>query len=346
MKKLGVFLVIVLMSLAACSGDREKPVSMGEIEGPSIGVVTDTGGIDDKSFNQGTWEGVLRFVEEKGGKKPRYLQSNSDADYTPNLSAFADEGLDLIIAPGFLFAEALTEVARNYPDQKFLHIDSVVEAPNVASAVFAEEQGSFLVGAAAALKAQEAGMDTVGFLGGMDFGLIQKFEAGFEAGVAAIDPNMTVFIEYVGSFTDSQGGQSLSSIMFDAGAYVIYHAAGGTGNGLIKEARDRRIAGQDVWAIGVDKDQYRDGIYDGTSSAVLTSMVKRVDVAAYSVAEDVMNGTFRGGEVLTFALEDGGVALPEQNPNLSDAILQGVSALEEDIIMGRIEVPTTPKRLR
>lgn len=311
----------------------------------AVGVVTDTGGIDDKSFNQGTWEGVVRFAEETGADH-QYLQSESDADYVPNLSAFADEEYDLIVAPGFLFEESMGQVSDNFPEQNFLIIDTVVgDRPNVASAVFAEHEGSFLVGVAAALKAQEAEKDTVGFLGGMDFGLIQKFEAGFEAGVHAVDENMTVLVEYAGSFSDTQIGQTKAAYMYGEGAYIIYHAAGGCGNGLIKEAKDRRANGEDVWAIGVDKDQYEDGIYEGEQSAILTSMVKRVDVAAYDVAQQTLAGNFPGGEVLTFTLSNEGVGIPENNPNLSDEIVAEVKSYEEQIIAGDIVVSPVPSRL-
>ena len=310
-----------------------------------VGLVTDVGGIDDKSFNQSTWEGIVRFAEDTG-VETKYLQSESDADYVPNLSAFSDEELDIIIAPGFLFADSMFEVAGYFPDQSYLIIDSVVEGGNIASAVFAANQGSFLTGVAAALKAQEAGMDTVGFIGGMDFGLIQEFEAGFEDGVEAVDADMTVLIEYAGSFSDTQIGQTLAAKMFDQGAYIIYHAAGGTGNGMIKEAKDRRTNGADVWAIGVDRDQYADGIYEGEMSAVLTSMMKRVDVAAYSVAEMTMNGEFPGGEVLVFDLSNDGVGIPAVNPNLSDAIVATVAEFKAKVVAGDIEVDMVPNRLK
>ena len=311
----------------------------------TVGLVTDVGGIDDKSFNQGTWEGIVRFAEDTG-VATKYLQSESDADYIPNLSTFSDEELDIIIAPGFLFADAMAEVAGNFPDQKYLIIDSTVDAPNVASAVFAEEQGSFLVGVAAALKAEEAGKDTVGFIGGMEFDLIWRFEAGFEAGVAAVDPTMTVLVEYANSFADTQIGQTIAEKMYGEGAYIIYHAAGGTGNGMIKAAKDRRLNGEDVWAIGVDKDQYPDGIYEGDQSAVLTSMMKRVDVAAYNVAEMALNGTFPGGQTLLFDLNNSGVGIPDENPNLSDEIVAKVAEYEQKVLSGEIVVPTNPTRLQ
>jgi len=344
---LTVSLVVILavsLVLTACGGNNvETPkTDAGDFY---VGLVTDTGGIDDKSFNQGTWEGVVRFAEEFGTDK-NYLQSDEDADYIPNLSAFADEGADLIVAPGFLFDDAIKEAAANFPNQKFLIIDAVVEADNVASAMFAEHEGSFLVGVSAALKAKEAGKDTVGFIGGMDFQSIQKFEAGYEAGVWAIDPDMKVLVEYAGAFDNAQTGQALAARMYDQGAYVIYHAAGGTGNGLIREARDRRVNGQDVWAIGVDKDQYEDGIYDGKNSAILTSMMKRVDTAAYEISKLALNGEFPGGEVYTFDLTNEGVGLPENNPNLSDEIVKSANDYIPQITSGKIEVSPVPSRLK
>ncbi len=343
MKKLLLVVGALLLtfSLAACGTEDEGA-------GFEVGLVTDTGGIDDKSFNQGTWEGIQRFAEDYdlAEDEYRYLQSDSDADYIPNISAFADEQLDLIIMPGFLFYDALVEVSANYPDQNFLLIDSVVEADNVASAVFAEHEGSFLVGVAAALKAQAAGEDTVGFVGGGDFPLIHKFEAGYEAGVMAVDDTMTVLSDYVGDFVDAQKGQTLAAKQYDDGAYVIYHAAGGAGNGVIKEAKDRRTNDEDVWAIGVDKDQYDEGVYnDAGDSAILTSMVKRVDVAAYNVAEDTYEGNFPGGETLVFNLENNGVGLPDENPNLTQTMLDTIADYRQDILDGDITVPEVPTRL-
>jgi basic membrane protein A len=361
-KVLALLLAVMLVASMAigCTKPAEEPTTGAETTEPAaettepaataditIGLVTDVGGIDDKSFNQGTWEGIERFAKEMNVAEgdAKFVQSATDADYVTNLTTFADDELDIIIAPGFLFFDAMTEVATAYPDQKFLLIDSVVDLPNVASAVFAEHEGSFLVGVAAALKAQEAGMDTVGFIGGMDFDLIQKFEAGFEAGVAAVDADMTVLIEYAGDFANPAIGQTLAAKMYDEGAYVIYHAAGGTGNGLIKEAKDRVSNGQDVWAIGVDKDQYADGIYEGEKSVILTSMMKRVDTAAYNVSEQVLNGEFMGG-VMVFSLANDGVGIPAANPNLTDAWVATIEEFTGKIKAGEIEVPVLPNRLK
>lgn len=316
-----------------------------------IGLVTDIGGIDDKSFNQGTWEGIKQFGKEnnlKEGREIKYLQSTAEADYVPNLSTFADEALDLIVAPGFLFNNAMAEVAGKYPKQKFLLIDSVVKdkagnlLPNVVNAVFAEHEGSFLVGVAAALKAKADKKNIVGFVGGMQFPLIEKFQAGFEQGVKAVYPQCTVMVDYAGDFGNPGKGQALAAKQYGAGAYIVFHAAGGTGNGVIKEAKERTQKGDVRWAIGVDKDQYADGIYAPGKSAVLTSMVKRVDVAAHDVAVMARDGKFSGGQVLTFSLKNEGVGIPARNPNLPADIVKKVAEYEAQITSGKLKVSEIP----
>lgn len=352
-KVLALFMAVALIagmavgcakSAATETGEATEAKGKAEI---NVGLVTDIGGIDDKSFNQSTWEGIVRFAKDYQMTEDmyKYVQSKTDADYITNLSTFADEELDLIVAPGFLFTDAMTEVAGKYPNQNLLLIDSVVEAPNVVSAVFAEHEGSYLVGVAAALKAQAAGKDTVGFLGGMDFPLIGKFEAGFEQGVAAVDPNIKVLVEYAGDFANPAIGQTLAAKMYDAGAYVIYHAAGGTGNGMIKEAKDRVQNGQDVWAIGVDKDQFADGVYEGEKSVILTSMMKRVDNAAYAVAEMVNNKEFKG-QVMVFSLANDGVGIPQTNPNLTEEWVTKINEFAGKIKSGEIKVDEIPTRLK
>lgn len=351
-KLLALFTAVALIASMAvgCAQPATDAAEGTETKGKTeinVGLVTDVGGIDDKSFNQGTWEGILAFAKDYQMTEEmyKYVQSKTDADYITNLSTFADEELDLIVAPGFLFGDAMTEVSGRYPNQNFLLIDMVVDAPNVVSAVFAEHEGSYLVGVAAALKAQEAGKDKVGFLGGMDFPLIGKFEAGFEQGVAAVDPNIKVMVEYAGDFGNPAIGQTLAAKMFDAGAYVIYHAAGGTGNGMIKEAKDRVQNGQDVWAIGVDKDQFADGVYEGEKSVILTSMMKRVDTAAYDVSEMVHNGEFKG-QIMVFSLANDGVGIPQANPNLTEEWVTKINEFAGKVKAGEIKVDEIPTRLK
>jgi basic membrane protein A and related proteins len=268
----------------------------------------------------------------------------------PNLSTFADEKLDLIVAPGFLFTSAMVEVASKYPQQKFLLIDSVAKdksdklLPNVVDAVFAEHEGSFLVGVVAGLKAKAEKKDTLGFVGGMQFPLIEKFQAGFEQGVHAVCPACKILVDYAGEFGNPGKGQALAAKQYGAGAYVVFHAAGGTGNGVIKEAKERTQRGDVRWAIGVDKDQYADGVYAAGKSAVLTSMMKRVDVAAHDVAVLTRDGKFPGGQLLVFSLKNKGVGLPAQNPNVGQDILAQAADYEGKIASGKLQVSEVPAR--
>ncbi|PIE98086.1 MAG: BMP family ABC transporter substrate-binding protein [Treponema sp.] len=349
-KKLLVLIVAAsLFMMFSCSKNEDGKVeaSAGDEKKSKVtfALVTDTGGIDDRSFNQGTWEGILRAGKELGAETV-YAQSNSDADYIPNLSTFAEDEHDIIVAAGFLFEKAISEVSANFPDTHFLIIDMVVgERDNVVSAIFAANQGSFLAGVAAAQAAKEAGKNAVGFIGGGDFGLIHNFEAGFEHGVKTVDPGIEVKVDYVGDFSDAGKGQSLASKMYDAGAYVIYHAAGGAGNGLIKEAKDRRKNGQDVWVIGVDRDQYEDGIYEDGKSVMLTSMMKRVDVAAEDVCRLEYEGKFPGGKIIEFNIANNGVGLPENNPNMSAGAIKLVEEYKDKIKSGELTVRSLPPRL-
>jgi basic membrane protein A and related proteins len=311
-----------------------------------VGLVTAHGGVDDKSLNQGIWEGIARFGSENSlvkGTDIKYLQSAAEADYEKNLSAFADEKFDLIVAPGFLFVKAMGEVADKYPIQKLLIIDTVVNKPNVVSAVFSEHEGSFLVGVAAGLKAKADGKKVVGFIGGMQFPLIERYLAGFEQGVIAVYPEAKILVDYAGDFGTPDKGQAIARRQYNAGAYIIFHAAGGTGKGMIKEAKERSEKGDIRWAIGMDIDEYAYGMY-GSRSAVLVSMMKRVDVAAYEVARLAKAGQFPGGTTLVFSLKNGGVGVPETNPNLSVEIAAQVKHYAGKIASGEIQVLELPSK--
>ena len=344
-KALKLFLaLLVSVSLAACSSSNTEEATTTEGsettstsgECPvTIGLVTDMGGVDDKSFNQSAWEGVQRFAEENGLQDcVSYLQSTTEADYVPNLSTFADEGKDLVIAVGYLFNEAITEVSANYPDTMFLFVDDVVDHENVESATFNAEQGSFLVGVAAGLTAMENGSKTVGFMGGMEGPIIGSFQAGYEQGVLAVCHDCKIYVDYADSYSDDAKGQQLAAKQYDLGATVIYQSAGNAGNGVIKEAKERG----DVWAIGVDKDQYQDGMKDDGTSVILTSMLKRVDSATYSACTDMLNGTFEGGTKVFNLSNDGVGAEVTSGRNLSDDVIAQINDYAEKIKSGEIEV--------
>ena len=314
MKKVLSLLMIlaIAVSLVGCGGG-------GETKTLTLGFVTDLGGINDKSFNQTSWEGIEKFAKEikMDMNNVKFLQSTTDSDYVPNLTSFADEGIDLIVAAGFLFADAIQEVVGKYPEQKMLIIDvNWCEGENLQQAVFAEHEGSFLVGLVAGLAAKEAGKDKVGFVMGMESAVMAKFYAGYEAGVHEVFPECEIMYDNAQHFQSPEIGKALATKQFNAGAYIVYHAAGLTGDGVIQEAAERRKAGEDVWAIGVDKDQYEYGIYEGDKSSVLTSMLKRVDVASYNAAKAVYDGTFEGG-VIVYDLKANGVGIPANNPSFA-----------------------------
>lgn len=346
--KMAVVAAMVLGGLTACSSSSNEGGNEQEEKCPiKIGLVTDTGGIDDKSFNQGTWEGILAYAEENNLSSEcyKYLQSTSDADYVPFLSQMGDDGMDIIIAPGFLFIDALNEVAPNYPDTSFVIIDDVVDQPNVASALFNAQEPSYLVGVAAAMKAKEAGATKVGYVGGMEFDTILAFEAGYREGVASVDPSIEVLCDYIGDFVSADKGKALAQKQFNNGAYVVYQVAGSAGNGVIAEGKERREKGEDVWVIGVDKDQYADGLLTDGTSVVLTSALKHAGAAAKECIELHVAGKFPGGQSVVASLSTGGVDYTTTNTAaMSQDIIDAVESAKAKIIKGEIVVGTKPQR--
>lgn len=311
------------------------------------GLVTDTGGINDFSFNQMTWQGIDRFAKDNGIDPYRtaYIEPNTQDDVYKNMITLVNEGSDIIVAPGFLMNEAVNNLSELYPEQKILLLDSIVDRPNVCSAVFAEEEGSFLVGVAAGLKARELKSNKVAFVGGMDFPLIRKFEAGFEAGVKAVNPQSEILVGYAESFSDFNKGQQIAKELYDNGVSVIYHASGGVGVGMIDEAKSRAMNGDKVYVIGVDIDSYDMGIYENGKSVILTSMVKNLDEAVYQTLDQLKNGQFQGG-IVEFDLLRNGVGIPKNNPNLSAEDIKIIQDYKAKIISGEIVVPVEPERNR
>nr|WP_276608220.1 BMP family protein [Aquibacillus halophilus] len=311
------------------------------------GMVTDIGGVDDKSFNQSAWEGLVAFGEDNGlskGSGIDYVQSANDADYLPNLNRLVQQDYNLVFGIGYLLAEAVSEVAGQNPDTNFAIVDSVVEGDNVASITFQEHQGSFLVGVAAALKTES---NKVGFVGGVEGDLIKKFEAGFEAGVKSVDPSIEVVSQYADSFGAPDKGKAIAASMYNSGVDVIYHASGGTGNGVFAQAKDIKNADPDayVWVIGVDRDQHEEGVI-GDTNVTLTSMVKRVDIAVQSVSQQALDGEFPGGEVLAFGIAEDGVGVAQTNEEAYTAeINDAVEEWKQKILGGEVEVPATDDEL-
>ena len=351
-RKFGIALSLVLAAstfMSACGNNDDSSKNNADKDHFTVAMVPDTGGIDDKSFNQSAWEGLQAFGKENGLEKGKdgynYLQSESDADYTTNLNQLVRQNFNLIYGVGFTMDGAIKEVANQNPDTEFAIIDSVVEEDNVASIMFKENEGSFLVGVAAGLKTAS---NKIGFVGGVESELIKKFEGGFIAGVKSVNPKADVQVKYTGTFSDASLGKATAEAMYKSGIDVIYHAAGNSGNGVFTEAKNikKNNPDKDVWVIGVDKDQADEGKISGTDMNVtLTSMVKRVDLAVQQVSKDAKNGKFPGGETVEFGLEEDGVDLAPSKDNLSDEIIKAIDDYKEKIKKGDIKVPANEKEL-
>ncbi|MGP4072189.1 BMP family lipoprotein [Piscibacillus sp. B03] len=354
MKKWNLFLVILLslsLILAACGsgngeGETQKDCEPDE-DAIKAGIVTDEGGVDDKSFNQSAWEGLQAYGDEyclEKGEHFDYAQSNQDSEYESNITRLTQQEYELIFGIGYKLLDAIETVAAQNPDSQYALVDDVAEGDNVASVTFKEHQGSFLVGVAAAMKSETG---KVGFVGGMDSPLINKFEVGFVAGVKSVDPDIEVDVRYAESFSDAGKGRQIANSMYNSGADVIYHAAGGAGNGVFNEAKDIKSNNpdEDVWVIGVDRDQYEEGQVDDYN-VTLTSMVKRVDVAVQDVIERTKNGEFPGGEVIEYGLSDDGIAVADTNEEaFTDDIASAVEDWKEKIQNDEVSVPSDHNEL-
>ena len=354
-RKMGLALSLVLAAgtiLGACgsSNDKNEGTGADDKKNFSIAMVTDVGGVDDKSFNQSAWEGIKAFGEENGLKKGKggydYLQSKSDADYATNLNSLVRNEFDLIFGIGFKLAADIKEVAEQRPDNKFAIVDEVVEADNVASITFKEEEGSFLAGVAAALSSKS---NKVGFIGGLDSPLINKFEAGYTAGVKSVKPDAQVIVQYAGGFDKADIGKEMANSMYKQGVDIIFHASGGTGNGVFTAATElkKKDNNANVWVIGVDSDQYEEGNVPGTDlNVTLTSMIKRVDVAVKDLATKTMNGDFPGGETIKYGLNEDAIGIATTGDHLSADTLKAIEEWTAKIQAGEVEIPTTHEELK
>ena len=299
-------------------------------------LVTDGGSIDDKSFNQSAWEGLEAWGKEnkleKGVNGYNYAQSNSDADFTPNINKLIKAKYSTIFGIGYKLAPAIKKTAKQNPKTNFVIIDDVVSGKNVASVTFKSEQSSFLAGVAAA---ETTKTNKVGFLGGVKSDVITTFEKGFIQGVHAVNPKITVDVKYAGSFTKADLGQSMATAMYNNGEDVIFHAAGGTGAGAFTAAKNLAKNGKKVWVIGVDQDQKADGAYKG-GNVTLASAVKEVGNAAKDIANKAMKYKFTGGKIVTYDLKSKGVDLV--NDNMSDSAWKVVQQYKQKIIKGDLTV--------
>jgi basic membrane protein A and related proteins len=331
---------------APSNEDLGEELQPGEVE--KIGMVFDAIGRGDGSFNDSAARGYDTANEQLGiaDAGNEQVPAADGSDRADKLSLLCEDGYNPVIAVGFLFADPLTDVAAECPDTSFGIVDATVDAPNVSGLVFAEHQGSFLVGAAAALKSESG---HIGFIGGLQgSGLIERFQAGYEAGAKAVNPDITIDVKYLGTtvdaFNDPAAAKTSTEAMIEAGADVVYHAAGQSGLGMFDAVLEANDQGTAVWAIGVDSDQGSEanaGVPNDVKPYILTSMIKRVDVAVFETIRDVNDGTFKGGPRV-FDLEANGVGYSTTGGHIDDIVDQ-LEDFKQQIVDGDIEVPDKPE---
>ena len=324
---------ILAMALALVLALSMSAVAFAENKTVKVGVVTDVGGVNDKSFNQTTWEGLEALAAENSAFEVNYLESKAESDYATNIETFIDEDYDLIICVGYMLANACREAAETYPDQKFAIIDDNTneDLPNVACLMFSQQQASYLVGIVAGMMTKS---NVVGYVQGMYSDSMNLFDIGYIAGVKSVNPDAEVLQYNANTFADPTIGSAAATDMITKGADVIYHAAGGTGSGVIEACATNK-----VWAIGVDTDQS-----PLAPDYVVTSAMKRVDTAAQDISLAVLNDTFQSGTHV-YDLANGGVDIAPTRTLLSDEIIAAVEAAKAEIIAGTVVVPSTVEEL-
>ncbi|WP_041611395.1 BMP family lipoprotein [Treponema primitia] len=328
-----VFLAFALIFTGCQKKTTQAPQAAQSSEKiTKIGLVTDVGGVNDQSFNQSAWEGLQRLRTETGANVS-YIESKDESNYTPNIDTFVDQKSDLIWGVGFMLGDAFAQAGKDYPNQQFAIVDyayaaSDVPNKNVTGIVFSAEECSFLVGYIAG-KVTKTGK--VGHVNGISSPTMETFAVGYYAGVLTANPNAQIMGQYSGSFGDPAAGKNIANQYFAAGADIVYHAAGGTGAGVIEAARE-----QNKWAIGVDMDQN----YIAPNN-VLTSALKRVDNALYDVSDSLRKGTYVPGSTLLYNLKNNGVGYATTGNHIPADVIRDVEAIKAKIISGEQKVPAT-----
>ena len=352
MKKLRtIFAILVALSLivVGCSSKSAKNDTKSDGKNAyKIGVVTGEGGAKDKSFNQANVEAIQAWTKANGAKDPVVLETKTQSDLTSNLQNAAKVS-DIISLAGYEFEKEIPKVAEQYKDKKFMYVDTFVDAPNIASLIFKEQEAGYLAGYIAALQSKTG---KVGYIGGTKIPPVERFGIGFVQGAKAAKSDIKVMYNYSGTFSDTNKGKTLAATMYDSGADVIFVAAGNTGNGVISEAKERGIIDMSK-SVGVDKDQYEEGIFKGKDkdgkeyqkSAILTSAVKNIEVAVTKILNEIKEGKFSKGEHI-FGIKENGVGIPKENPNLSEEAKTKIAKAIEELKSGKVEVVATGDELK
>ncbi|MDR0569538.1 MAG: BMP family ABC transporter substrate-binding protein [Spirochaetaceae bacterium] len=341
MKKLLPIFLMCAACLGSCSKQEApgKP-NTGASAGPGgasapafkVGLVTDVGGVNDQSFNQSAWMGLQRFRDSVGAQAS-YIEAKDESTYAPNIDTFVDGKNNLIWGVGFMLGDALQQAGKDYPNQQFAIIDyaySPEQVPNknVTGVLFAAEECSFLVGYIAG-KITKTGK--VGHINGVASPNMENFAVGYYAGVLVANPEVHIMGQYAGSFADPAAGKAIANQYYADGADIIYAAAGATGFGAIEAAKE-----QNKWVIGVDMDQN----YIAPNN-VLTSALKRVDIAIYDVSDMARQGNLQGGSTLFYDLKNNGVGYATTGNHIPQEIIEQVEAIKAKIISGEQKVPAT-----
>lgn len=355
-QKLSLFFICLFVVLISCSRTEKEAKEIQQIhiekQKPHALLITDSSGIDDRSFNAAAFSGLMTYYsdsfEEQRFKGIYYdvFQCSTNEQVVKLIEeAAAGKKYQLIITPGESFSEALVFCAKKYPEQKFMFIDTIEQhLPNVIEFTFSEEQGSFLVGAAAALQAQLEGVKnpSFGFIGGEQSIVITKFQIGFIQGVRTVLPDAVIEEYYTNSWNRPDLAEDKSSQWYESGMYAIFSAAGASGLGTINSAKKFRQRGYNVWALGVDSDQFTYGLYAPQKSAVLTSMIKDVGKAVVYSLNMMEAGNFVNGS-LTFDLLAEGVTYTKTNPELLPEVILSLEKIKKSILDGKITIYSSYK---
>ena len=330
LKKLVALSTVTILSASMLVGCGDKSSQGNASESIKVGMVADTGGINDESFNQSAWEG-LQQAQKDLNIEVKVIESKQASEYMSNIESLIDEGMDLVIGVGNTMKDDIETEAKNYPEQKFAIIDETYESipENVTPILFKENEATFLTGLIAGKMTET---HEVGFIGGMENSVISRFEYGFKYGVKTANKDANVKAQYAGTFSDAAKGKSVANQMYGNNVDIILSAAGGTGLGAIESAKEN-----DKYAIGVDKDQS-----SLAPDNVLTSALKKVNVGVYDTVKELVEGNLEGGKAKIYGLKEDGVGIPDSTEKLvSKEVLDYVNTMKEKVKNGEIKVPAT-----
>ena len=332
---IGLAFTMMTTLLVGCSNKNDGADNTSK-DVYTIGMITDTGGVNDESFNQSTWGGLQKAEEKYGSDKVKvkYLESTKDADYVPNIETFVEEDLDLIIGVGYKTADAIAEASKNYPEKQFAVVDHAYEEQpeNVTSLVYEDNTSSYLAGLIAGKMTET---NKVAFISGMESVVLNRFQYGYMAGVKAANPDCEISVRYANSFSDAALAKSIANQMHKDGVDVIYTAAGAAGTGAIEAAKENK-----KMAIGVDIDQN-----PLAPENVISSTVKNINVSIVNLVGEILDGNYQGGQVIVNTLASGGVGLSDSTKDhVSKDILDYVNEQADKIKSGEIKVPENEKQ--